>query len=905
MSLVRELWRSTGRELATGYPIFRLVTLFLYTTLLLHLALASFRTRSALSAISLLAIMAVGLLFCVALARSCWPARVGTSATSATSATRVLSELAVMLLAVVGLALQNALPVQPLPWLIGMAGVFPLMLRGRMALPAVGIIAAIGFALNFGVGNLLDTSLPQMFTTIFVGLLSILLTRALYGNGLAIAQAGLNNRRFDAIARATRHVFMITDAQFHLKYANPALQDVIGYTADELAEKAVDPVIHPDDATRHRRKMAVLQATPNGRMFSRHRTRHRDGHWIWLETRGFNMLHDEAIRGLVFSIEDVSAQRDAERKLMEEHTLLRAVLDLNPALIYAKDNEGRFTISNLSFQRRFGYGSEDDIRGKTSYDVFSTLAVHGRQRDAFHMADQLHQQDMAVIASGVPVEDQELHGLWGSDAGNWFSTYKYPLRDAGGAPLGVLGIARDITERKAYEMRLEHQALHDPLTGLPNRRYLAQTIATAIAAAGNTDPALPERAIATAPAEIGSRHVVLFCDLDFFKSVNDTHGHDFGDNCLLELTRRIVAALPATDFVARFGGDEFVVLAQATLADALTRAKAVLDAFAQPVIIDAVSVKIPVSIGVALVHARHKTPSDVLREADAAMYQAKERGRNRIEVFDASLQDSTTKRAQMDVALRFAQERNELAIAYQPKVSLRDGAVRGFELLLRWNSPQYGHISPTEFIPIAEASGLVAPIGLWALAQACKQLRQWQSEFPAHGALTIAVNVSMRQLLHSTFLSEVGSILERTGIAPQSIELELTETSAMASPLQTIENLTLLKQRGFRLALDDFGTGYSSLAYLQKLPIDVLKIDQAFVSGLGRNDSDGAIVRLIIALARTLNLETVAEGVETAEHVAALLRMGCSVGQGYFFSAPVSAGEAAQMLVGEQAFKVA
>ena len=872
-----------GKDADPGYPIFRMVTLFLYTTLLLHLALAYYRSREALSGTSLLASTAVAVLCLMAAVRVLLPQRLRATPP------RVLVELAVMLLGVVGLSLQHALPAQPLAWLIGIAGIFPLMLRGRTALIVVLLTAGIGFALNAGVGTLLDTSLPQMLTTVFVGILSILLSRALRDSNLAIAEAHTNNRRFDAIARATRHVFMITDAELHLKYANPALADVLGYTPEELAQRAIDPVLHPDDVLRHRRKMAVMLATPKSQMFSRHRTRHRNGQWVWLETRGYNMLHDEAINGLVFSIEDVTARRDAERKLVEEHALLRAVLDLNPAMIYAKDNEGRFTISNLAFQRRFGHCSEEEIRGKTSYDVFSALAVNGRQRDAFHMADQLHQQDMAVTASGVALEDQEIHGLWGTDSGRWFSSNKYPLKDVRGETLGVLGIARDITERKHNEIRLEHQAMHDALTGLPNRHYLSVAITAALTSlkAGET------------------RYALLFCDLDFFKSVNDTHGHDFGDKCLLELTRRITASLAPADFVGRFGGDEFVVLAEANLLEAVAKANVLLAALAQPLEIDGVDVKIPVSIGIAMQQPLHHTPAELIRDADAAMYQAKERGRNRVEVFDPSVQNAATKRAQMDVALRFAQERDELAIAYQPKVSLRDGRVTGFELLLRWNSPQYGRISPTEFIPVAEASGLVAPIGLWALEQACEQLCQWQQAYPQQQNLTIAVNVSMRQLLHSNFLADVTAVLARTGVGAHAIELELTETSAMASPVQTIENLSLLKQHGFRLALDDFGTGYSSLAYLQKLPIDVLKIDQSFVRDLGRNGDDGEIVRLIIALAKTLNLDTVAEGVETAAQVEELMRLGCFVAQGYFFSRPVSAGEAAQMLAPKQAFKVA
>jgi EAL domain-containing protein (putative c-di-GMP-specific phosphodiesterase class I) len=254
--------------------------------------------------------------------------------------------------------------------------------------------------------------------------------------------------------------------------------------------------------------------------------------------------------------------------------------------------------------------------------------------------------------------------------------------------------------------------------------------------------------------------------------------------------------------------------------------------------------------------------------------------------------------------LRFALERDELTVAYQPKVSLADGSLKGFELLLRWNSPEYGLVSPNEFIPIAETSGLVVPIGMWAMEQACKQLAEWQAKYPSIDNLSVAVNVSMRQLLQASFFAEVRRILDSTGVIPRTIELELTETSAMANPLQTIENLTMLKKLGLCLALDDFGTGYSSLAYLQKLPIDILKIDKTFVHGLGTNQSDMEIIRLIMVLAQALKLETIAEGVETSAHIQELKAMGCDIGQGYLFSAPLSATEAETLLGSARKFPI-
>jgi len=356
--------------------------------------------------------------------------------------------------------------------------------------------------------------------------------------------------------------------------------------------------------------------------------------------------------------------------------------------------------------------------------------------------------------------------------------------------------------------------------------------------------------------------------------------------------------------VSRFGGDEFVMLTRASMEAAQERAASLLRVLAIPIVVDDIVVKLHGSIGIASLLASHRTPSELIRDADAAMYQAKERGRNRVEAFNAALQVSATKRAQMDVALRFALERNELTLVYQPQVALADGRLCGFELLMRWNSPLYGEIKPDDFIPIAERSGMVVPIGLWALEQACLQLKKWQLDYPRHNPITLGVNVSMRQLVHSAFIGEVAHILVRTGVEPESIELELTESSAMANPQQTIENLARLKKLGVRLALDDFGTGYSSLAYLQRLPIDVLKIDRAFARGLGRDNNDAGIVQLILTLAQLLDLDTIAEGVETAEQIAVLRRLGCRMGQGYFFSAGVPAAQAEHLLAANRPYSL-
>lgn len=858
-----------------GSDIFRIASLLAYGSLVFHVVLLIYAEHLTLSQTDTVAAILLIALLTLALVRYFW-LRTGILLNEKF----LVCEVTVATFAIATLSTQNSMPALPMPWLIAIAGVFPLALRSRIAIVVIVALTFIGQRINVIQGISIGDWLPELFATICIGWLALMLAKTLNINRVALSQARTNERRFNAIARVTRHVFIITDANYQIKFANPALQEVIGYDQEEIIHNGLQAVLHPDDEVGHKKKLRYLRDTPHSTIFSRHRTQHKDGHWVWLDTRGYNMLHDSAINGLVFSLEDITARKDVELKLQEETAMLRAVLDLNPSMIYVKDREGHFTISNQVFQKHFGYSSEDEIRGKTVFDITKNMANKEDKFSPQEIADEIDQQDLQVMQTGVPLQDIEKPGFWHADMDLWFHTSKYPLRDAKGETIGILGVTRDITNRKSTETKIEYQAMHDMLTDLPNRRYLVNTLAAAMEVSRQRQSSL----------------TLLFCDLDFFKSVNDTYGHDFGDQCIIEISKRVVGALPATDFVARFGGNRIVILTNSSLAEASVKASTVMRAISEQLIFDNITVKIQSSIGIAQLSPDHQVPADLIRDADAAMYQAKERGRNRTEIYDAALQSKSAKHARMDVALRFALERNELSVAYQPKVSLADGSVKGFELLLRWNSPEYGMISPTEFIPIAETSGMVVPIGMWAMKQACQQLAAWQASYPAMGDISVAVNVSMRQLLHTSFFTQVRDILNNSGVIPNTIELELTETSAMANPLQTIENLSLLKKLGLRLALDDFGTGYSSLAYLQKLPIDILKIDKAFVHGLDTQQSDREIIHLVMALAQTLNLETVAEGVETPGHIRELQKMGCDLGQGFLFSRPLSAGEAETLI---------
>lgn len=861
-------------DIISGEDIFRIASPFLYAALLLHLGLIGHSLHWYLPYGGVLAACILLTLLLVALGRCFWWRTTGIRRST------VLTEVFFLLLALLALTQNPQTAVLSSAWLIAISGVFPLALQSALALALVSVTALIGVILGFNTGIPSGDILSCLLQIAFVGMLAILLSRVLRFNLTAAKQARIHHARFEAIARVTQNVFLITDEQFKVIFINPAIKEIIGYSPQEILTQRLLPAIHPDDLNQYQEKLHGLRKNGRGSVFFRHRIQHKDGHWVWLETRGYNMLHDNAINGLVFSTQDISARLSAERKLEDEHALLRAVLDQNPSMIYATDTEGRFTISNRSFQRRLGYASEDELRGKTTYDVMLTQVSEAQKPTAYKLAAESYRQDLYVIESGEPLRGMEIQGLWKRNVHRWYRTNKYPLHDSQGNPIGILNTTRDITESKEYESKLRYQAHHDPLTGLPNRRYLLEKVAESIAG----------------KLQSPDEFAMLFCDLDFFKNVNDTHGHEFGDKCLKELSKRLLSQLCTSDFAARFGGDEFVIFVKSDLFCATIKAQALLHALTAPLILDDVEVKVGASIGIALLRPDHATPMELIRDADAAMYQAKELGRNRAETFDASMRKSTARRAQMDIALRFALERNEMVLMYQPKACLQDGTLKGFETLLRWNHPEFGAISPSEFIPIAEETGLIVPIGLWVLEQACKQLSAWQAKYQCNDDVTVAVNVSMRQLLQTTFMPEVRRILEISGVRPRSLMLEITETAVMANPLQAIENLTTLKKLGLQLALDDFGTGYSSLAYLQKLPIDVIKIDKAFIQGLGKHQGDAEIVRLIIAFANTLDLETIAEGVENEEHIRQLKKLGCSQGQGFVFSPAVSAAEAAVLL---------
>jgi diguanylate cyclase (GGDEF)-like protein/PAS domain S-box-containing protein len=440
----------------------------------------------------------------------------------------------------------------------------------------------------------------------------------------------------------------------------------------------------------------------------------------------------------------------------------------------------------------------------------------------------------------------------------------------------LANVLADALERQAIEDGIRERALHDPLTGLPNRELFVDRLEHALARLGRQD----------------ARAAILFLDLDHFKLVNDSLGHQIGDELLAAAAPRIKQALRSSDTVARFGGDEFGILLEdiASERDAIETAERIAAIFARPFVLSGSEHFVTTSIGIAMA-AGGERADELIRDADAAMYRAKDSGRARYEVFDEGMRGRAIERLRVENDLRRALERNELRLEYQPVVSLHNFSIVGVEALLRWRHPERGEISPEEFVPIAEENGLIEPIGRWVLEQACRQAAEWYEARPDCAPINISVNLSAVQVTRRSLPDVVRSVLRATGLDPACLSLEITETVMVRDADGLGEVLHALKALGVRLVLDDFGTGYSSLSYLTRLPLDVLKVDRSFVDGLGREARDTAITETIIAMSRALSLDVVAEGVETSEHVRELSRLGCNLAQGFHFSRAVPAGE--------------
>jgi diguanylate cyclase (GGDEF)-like protein/PAS domain S-box-containing protein len=483
------------------------------------------------------------------------------------------------------------------------------------------------------------------------------------------------------------------------------------------------------------------------------------------------------------------------------------------------------------------------------------------------------QAHLAGRSSHLETEHRMLH-----DDGTyrWVLTRGLAVRGENGKVVRMAGSQSDITQRKAAEDRLQHDAFHDSLTDLPNRALLMDRLS---------------QAVARKKRRAETRFAVLFLDIDGFKFVNDSLGHQMGDQLLIAISRRLESCIREGDTVARLGGDEFIVLVEEMedSDDVLNLAQRILEVLQGQYLLEGHELVVTASIGIALCRADVESAEEIVRNADIAMYQAKSRGKAGYVVFDEAMHVEAVARLQLDTDLRQAAGRCELRIHYQPIVSLQSGRIRSFEALLRWDHPERGMVFPDEFMPLAEETKLILPIGLWVFRSAAEQLKKWQSQFWNTPPLNMSVNLSCRQFSQPDLVYQVERLLLETGIDPRCLKIEITETAIMEQLELASSALVKLKALGLKLVMDDFGKGYSSLSYLHQFPFDTLKIDRSFISRIGPRGENTEIVRTIVSLARVLGLDVVAEGVETASQMLQLRDLGCQYGQGYFFSRALSA----------------
>ena len=441
----------------------------------------------------------------------------------------------------------------------------------------------------------------------------------------------------------------------------------------------------------------------------------------------------------------------------------------------------------------------------------------------------------------------------------------------------------ELTERRRAEKLLAHTALHDSLTDLPNRVLFMDRLS---------------QAMQRAKRRKGYIYAVLFLDLDRFKVVNDSMGHKIGDQLLIESSQRLAACLRGEDTVARFGGDEFVVLLDdiKDSGDAIRVAERIQNDLSVPYDLDGFRVIVFISTGIVISNAAYEHPDDIVRDADIAMYRSKGKGLGRYEIFDPSMLDRVMTRLELETDLRKALENQEFVVHYQPILEMKTNQIIGFEALVRWQHPTKGLIPPAEFIPAAEETGLIVPLGYWVLDEACHQLHTWHSQYPADPPLTINVNLSTRQCSQPDLVKKISMILKKNELDPRFLKLELTESLIIDESGSTAAMLSELREIGIQVQIDDFGTGYSSLSYLHTLPVDTLKIDRSFISRLGMNSNNTDIVQTILSLAHNLGMKVIAEGVETNEQLSSLKDMNCEFAQGFLFAKPVNGVEAGALL---------
>ena len=685
----------------------------------------------------------------------------------------------------------------------------------------------------------------------------------------------------ESVLTVVEDAVITADRKGLIAYLNPAAESLLGWTkADALGEplSRVFLFIQGVPAASETDVFLAAQAAVSGNASAAHATLlDRLGREISVEYRLTPLLDEgDEVAGAVITLRDGSRRKDTiahADALFEEKERAQVTLNSIGDAVISTDFRGRVSYLNIVAEQMTGW-TQEEASGRALDDVFPLVdvttgepipnptvrAIIENTTVGLNTACELVQRSGGRIA----VEDSAA-----------------PIHDRHGAVIGAVMVAHDVTAARELSQKLARLALHDNLTDVPNRALLNDRLAQAI-----------ERA-----RRGGHSVALLYVDLDRFKHINDTLGHAVGDQILQSAARRLLDCVRSSDTVSRHGGDEFIVLLSeiAHAQDAVICADKMIRALDAPHHIGRHELRLTASIGIATFPGDAQDADALIRNADVAMYQAKYNGRNSYQCFKHDMNVQANVRQSVETDLRRAIERREFVLHYQPKVNLISGAITGVEALIRWMHPQQGLLPPNQFISIAEESGLIVAIGRWALEEVCRQAREWEAAGLA--SLSIAVNVSAVELRATTFFAGVQDAIQRHGLNPSVLEIELTETFMMQDWKSTAEVLKSLKTLGVRMALDDFGTGYSSLSYMKRFPIDTLKIDQSFVRDMATDPDDASIVSAVINMGRSLHMRVVAEGIETQEQLLLVQELQCPEGQGHYFCPPLSAPQLTDYLL--------
>jgi diguanylate cyclase (GGDEF)-like protein/PAS domain S-box-containing protein len=669
-----------------------------------------------------------------------------------------------------------------------------------------------------------------------------------------------SERRFKALVSNSSDIIVVTDQAGIMQYVSPAFDRILGRSPDAYKQESMGAFLHPDDLARLSSEFPPLLIDPTRVLRTELRGQDTRGVWRHFEATVTNHLDDPDVGGIVGNLHDITELREA-------HERFRSAFENAPIGMVMTSLDGRIIRANPALGEIVGRAPEN-LRGVGILDI-----THPDDRES--SSAEMQRLVASTASVGYRIEKRYIH-LDQHEV--WVSVSVSCVRDEQGASLYLIGQVEDITERRALRENLAYAAIHDPLTRLPNRELFMDRLDVALRRATRT------------------RHevAVIFLDLDRFKLINDSLGHEVGDQVLIAVADRLHAAMREVDTIARFGGDEFTVLCEAVSheSDCMEVAERLVEAMAQPLVLQSGEVFVTISVGIALSSAG-ASGAEILRNADVAMYRAKERGPSRIEIYREDDEQNVVSRLRTSNELHRALERNEMELHYQPFVDLHTETLVGMEALVRWNHPTRGLLLPQEFIPLAEDSGLIVPLGSWIFREACRQTAAWHDRRGGtdqdNARLNISVNVSAVQLADPGFSRHVAEALSESGIDPDRVWIEITESTLMRDADEAVDILQGFRDLGIHIEIDDFGTGYSSLSYLQRFPVESLKIDRSFVNDLDRRSDNAAIVRAIIGLGDSLGLPIIAEGVERPGQVTRLKALGCHLAQGFLFGRPLPA----------------